>query len=88
MLSHHTSTHDTVANQGMYAALDPMRGPDAKSTTSAPPWEHDGLAFYPERWIDADGKFNSRAGPNYAYGAGPRMCFGNKLAVCHIGLSS
>ena len=83
LLSHHTGLYDTVTNQHVYSALDLLRPADAKER-SIPPWKDDGLLFIPERWIDANGKFNSQAGPSYPFGAGLRSCFGSKLAVGYI----
>jgi cytochrome P450 len=56
------------------------------------PWEEDVSQFKPERWLklvkSADGKeeevFDSRAGPNLAFSAGPRQCFGKKLAYMKL----
>ncbi|PON28793.1 hypothetical protein TGAM01_v202640 [Trichoderma gamsii] len=56
------------------------------------PWEEDISQFKPERWLklvkSADGKeeevFDSRAGPNLAFSAGPRQCFGKKLAYMKL----
>ncbi|KAK4554936.1 hypothetical protein LTR86_008084 [Recurvomyces mirabilis] len=44
--------------------------------------------FLPERWLVADEKghlvFEPRAGPNQPFGAGPRGCFGRKLASLEL----
>lgn len=59
--------------------------PELRSPTSKPratgKWERasKGL-FQPERWLDADGSFNAIAGPMLPFGAGPRGCFGQRLA--------
>ncbi|KAK4560838.1 hypothetical protein LTR86_005418 [Recurvomyces mirabilis] len=49
-------------------------------------WDEPSLAeFIPERWLSTteDGTvgFDPRAGPNHVFGAGPRGCFGRKLAM-------
>jgi cytochrome P450 len=41
----------------------------------------DVAAFKPERWIKTDGAFDSMAGPQLAFGLGPRGCFGKRLAL-------
>nr|ASN66819.1 Cyp5492A2 [Phaffia rhodozyma] len=49
-------------------------------------WSDDGnlASFVPERWIDSNGKFDPNAGPSMPFGAGPRACFGQKLAVLEL----
>lgn len=37
--------------------------------------------FKPERWLNDDGSFNPMAGPQLAFGLGPRGCFGKRLAL-------
>ncbi|KAF2829534.1 cytochrome P450 [Ophiobolus disseminans] len=37
--------------------------------------------FKPERWLNTDGSFNPQAGPQLAFGLGPRACFGKRLAL-------
>ncbi|KAJ5595530.1 cytochrome P450 oxidoreductase [Penicillium hispanicum] len=37
--------------------------------------------FRPERWIDQEGRFDMHALPRLAFSAGPRACFGKKLAL-------
>jgi len=40
-------------------------------------WDQSNIAqFIPERWIDKDGNFDPRAGPNMPFGGGLRGCFG------------
>ena len=41
-----------------------------------------GREFLPERWLDADGKFDSNAGPSgLPFALGERSCFGKQLGV-------
>ncbi|EIN09897.1 cytochrome P450 [Punctularia strigosozonata HHB-11173 SS5] len=49
-------------------------------------WGDDAEQFVPERWIDADGKFDAKAGPNLAFSTGPRGCYGQKLAMLDLKL--
>jgi cytochrome P450 len=56
----------------------------SKLTTSALTslWDDADIeAFKPERWLKPDGSFNPIAGPQLAFGLGPRGCFGRRLAV-------
>ncbi|KAL6897204.1 cytochrome P450 [Trichoderma evansii] len=56
------------------------------------PWGEDVSRFKPERWLkvvkNADGKekeiFDSHAGPNLAFSAGIRQCFGKRLAYMKL----
>lgn len=45
-------------------------------------------AFDPDRWLSRDEKgaevYNPRAGPQLAFGLGPRSCFGKKLAYVEM----
>ena len=45
-------------------------------------------AFDPDRWLTRDEKgaevYNPRAGPQLAFGLGPRSCFGRKLAYVEL----
>ena len=45
-------------------------------------------AFDPDRWLSHDEKgaevYNPRAGPQLAFGLGPRSCFGKKLAYVEM----
>ncbi|KAK8123013.1 hypothetical protein PG984_011683 [Apiospora sp. TS-2023a] len=43
--------------------------------------DRDVSAFRPERWLREDGSFDPQAGPQLAFGLGPRGCFGRKLAM-------
>ncbi|KAI8626282.1 cytochrome P450 monooxygenase [Xylariaceae sp. FL1651] len=45
-------------------------------------WDPDGMAaFNPERWlVGKDGAFDPKAGPQLAFGLGPRSCYGKRLA--------
>jgi cytochrome P450 len=49
------------------------------------------LAFHPERWLktEADGSrvFDATLGPHLGVGAGPRGCFGRKLAYLELRLA-
>ena len=62
--------------------------PEIRSASSRPrtgTWERitKGL-FQPERWLDADGKYNAYAGPMLPFGAGPRGCFGTVAKTSSI----
>ncbi|KAK8008238.1 hypothetical protein PG991_010789 [Apiospora marii] len=44
--------------------------------------DRDVFAFRPERWLrEEDGSFDPQAGPQLAFGLGPRGCFGRRLAM-------
>ena len=52
-------------------------------------WAADtGSKFQPERWLDAEGKFDPGAGPNMPFSLGQRGCFGKALAVGFIPMTS
>ncbi|KAI1145524.1 cytochrome P450 [Nemania diffusa] len=59
--------------------------PEVRSATSRPretgSWKREtkGL-FLPERWLNSEGKYDAYAGPMLPFGAGPRGCFGQRLA--------
>ncbi|KAK8011934.1 hypothetical protein PG989_000194 [Apiospora arundinis] len=56
------------------------RRSEGKSLTGL--WDDsDVKVFRPERWLKEDGSFNPQAGPQLAFGQGPRGCFGRKLAL-------
>ncbi|KAK6821220.1 hypothetical protein PG987_015620 [Apiospora arundinis] len=56
------------------------RRSEGKSLTGL--WDdRDVSAFRPERWLKEDGSFDPQAGPQLAFGQGPRGCFGRKLAL-------
>ncbi|KAK8061939.1 hypothetical protein PG994_008305 [Apiospora phragmitis] len=57
------------------------RRSEGKSLTGV--WDDgDVSAFRPERWLRVDdGSFDPQAGPQLAFGLGPRGCFGRKLAM-------
>lgn len=40
-----------------------------------------GKDFIPERWLDAEGRFDQNAGPSAPFSLGQRGCFGKNLAV-------
>lgn len=46
-----------------------------------PDWSDDLGEFKPERWLDSEGRYNPNAGPNNAFGAGPRGCFGTSRHI-------
>lgn len=57
---------------------DNIRGEDVRQ------WNVEDMAlFKPERWIK-DNKFNPGAGPQLAFGLGPRACFGKRLAYLNM----
>ncbi|KAI0146267.1 cytochrome P450 [Xylariaceae sp. FL1272] len=65
---------------------DDIRSPGARHGTSKAQigtWEDKDIGkFRPERWLKAEDKtFDSMAGPQLAFGLGPRGCFGKKLAL-------
>lgn len=43
-------------------------------------------AFVPDRWINAEGKFDKFAYPSLPFSAGPRGCFGKKIALLDMRL--
>ncbi|ORY71146.1 cytochrome P450 [Pseudomassariella vexata] len=51
-------------------------------------WEWDPAmpqnVFSPERWLDEDGEFDPEAGPSLPFSAGPRGCFGKKIALLEL----
>jgi Cytochrome P450 len=47
-------------------------------------WHGDGESFNPDRWLDERGGFSPNAGVALPFGAGPRKCYGYKLAVSYI----
>jgi hypothetical protein len=56
--------------------------------TSVPPtlnqgyWDEETVGdFRPERYLDEDGNFDLKKGPNLVFSAGIRGCFGQKTAV-------
>ena len=59
------------------------RGAGGKSLSGV--WDdRDVSAFRPERWLRADGSFDPQAGPQLAFGLGPRGCFGRRLALATL----
>lgn len=45
-------------------------------------WDEDTVGdFRPERYLDESGAFSLKSGPNLAFSAGVRGCFGQKMAV-------
>ncbi|KAF2828307.1 cytochrome P450 [Ophiobolus disseminans] len=50
-------------------------------------WDTENIQeFNPERWI-VNGEFDASAGPHIMFGAGPRGCFGRKLAYLELRLA-
>ncbi|KID78660.1 Cytochrome P450 monooxygenase TRI13 [Metarhizium brunneum] len=57
-----------------------------------PAWGDDIGGYKPERWLKVESRdgsdgvrvFNPYAGPNLAFSAGPRQCFGKKLALLQL----
>jgi len=50
-------------------------------------WGNDIDAFKPDRWLAQDGEqtvFDANAGPSMPMGAGPRGCFGKRLALMEL----
>lgn len=55
-------------------------------------WQEDVSQFKPERWLklvkntdsEEEEVFDPRAGPSLAFSAGPRQCFGKKLAYMKL----
>ncbi|KAI1262660.1 cytochrome P450 [Xylariaceae sp. FL1019] len=65
---------------------DDIRSPGARRTTTkgqTGTWEDKDIGkFRPERWLrEEDGSYDSMAGPQLAFGLGPRGCFGKRLAL-------
>ncbi|KAK4684370.1 hypothetical protein P7C73_g5809, partial [Tremellales sp. Uapishka_1] len=48
--------------------------------------EGTGKIFDPERWLDAQGRFDSLAGPSLPFSLGQRGCFGKNLALLELRL--
>lgn len=69
-----------------------QRSPSSRESRdrAAPAWNNEDItAFKPERWIKpagegAEDKFDLNAGPTRQFGAGPRGCFGKKLSVAPL----
>lgn len=64
-----------------------------KSAGTVPPWnDADIQQFRPERWLRhlADGGevFDAKAGLNLAFSAGPRACFGKRLAYLQLKIAA
>lgn len=64
-----------------------------KSKSRVPDWDDAKIGdYYPERWLkkreggssDYDVEFDANAGPMLTFGAGPRGCFGKRLAVIQL----
>ncbi|EGO03072.1 hypothetical protein SERLA73DRAFT_176590 [Serpula lacrymans var. lacrymans S7.3] len=79
-----TSFSETHRAKEIHASLDPVRS--KTSIRRFRYWGDDAEKFVPERWIDAEGKFDGRAGPNLAFSTGPRGCYGQKLAMLDLKL--
>ncbi|KAG8698068.1 hypothetical protein FRC09_007456 [Ceratobasidium sp. 395] len=47
-------------------------------------WGPDAEVWRPSRWLQADGSFDSAAGPSYPFGIGQRGCFGQRMAVLQL----
>lgn len=61
----------------------------ANKENSGNQWETTDMgAFEPNRWLSRDEKaaevYNPQAGPQLAFGLGPRSCFGKKLAYVEM----
>lgn len=72
-----------LMNNGPGYMSDPLKVDEHKRSKTSqagkdknPGWNDDLAEFNPERWLDKQGNFNPNAGPNQAFGAGPRGCFG------------
>jgi cytochrome P450 len=74
-----TGFSETEKDRARLEALDPVRS--KTSSRKFGWWGDDAQSFVPERWIDAEGKFNPKAGPSMPFSTGPRGCYGQKLAV-------
>lgn len=61
--------------------------PARRMSVHKPLWKGDGDAFNPDRWLDEYGAFNSNSGLAIPFGAGPRKCFGYKLAMLQLKLA-
>ncbi|KAI5853649.1 cytochrome P450 [Durotheca rogersii] len=61
--------------------IDPaLQSPTSKQRETGP-WRRGTKGLYqPEHWIDTQGNYNGYAGPMIPFGAGPRGCFGQRLA--------
>lgn len=71
--------------QPAFTIDDEARSASARRANDQRRWDPAHVGdFVPERWLDRDGTFNSRAGPMLAFGAGLRSCFGRKLAYLEL----
>jgi cytochrome P450 len=63
---------------------DSQRSDSSLKSKTLPAWNSDNIGeFAPERWLVEEGgkeTFSSTAGPQMLFGAGPRGCYGRKLA--------
>lgn len=61
---------------------------DVSSATKPRAWDSSGMAaFNPSRWLvqgDKGEEFDPNAGPQLAFGAGVRQCYGKRLAYLEI----
>ena len=85
-----------MLNSGPGYTMSPLYVDDSKRSKSSLDtkdrygmWETADIgAFQPERWLEKNEKgemeFNPRAGPTHPFGAGPRGCFGRKLAQMEL----
>lgn len=66
--------------------VDSLRSATSKQHGRRVGWWDSPLVFNPDRWLDASGAFDSKAGPALPFGAGQRGCFGKTLAVLELKL--
>jgi len=65
--------------------LNAKRSQSSKNVGRKTGYWKDPEVFDPERWMK-DGQYNPRAGPSLPFSAGPRACFGFKLALLDLKL--
>jgi cytochrome P450 len=81
----YTQHYESASHQAVSDILEPLRSESSqKNGRKYGYWaDEDCGEFKPERWLTADGAFNSNAGPWMPFSFGFRGCFGQKLAVSH-----
>ncbi|KAH6648546.1 cytochrome P450 [Truncatella angustata] len=81
-------SYEVVATERPYVPLD-VRSKTSQETaqrSGIPQWNnsHSVSVFEPERWLDVNGNFSPDAGPSLPFSAGPRGCFGKRIALLEL----